>query len=118
MKLISWLLTSIVLVAALSFALNNRQSVTVSLWPFGIEVVAPLYLFIIGTLGLGLLLGAIIGWISHLPHRIEARRLRRDIAGLREHIEDMRTAPMLDRAGIKSNLSAYGPKWQVWRRRP
>jgi len=90
MKSISSFVTLLVLAIALCFALNNRQSTAVSLWPFGIEVVAPLYLLSLGTLILGLLLGITFGWAVHLPHRAEARRLRRDITGLRDKIEDMR----------------------------
>lgn len=92
MKLISWLLTAIVLVFALGFALNNRQTTTLNLWPAGVVIEAPLYLFSLGTLFAGLLLGILIGWISHLPHRMETRRLRRDIARLHDKIEDLSTA--------------------------
>jgi len=110
MRLISWLFTLFVLFIALCFAVNNRQSATISLWPFGIEVVAPLYLLSLGTLFLGLLMGVLIGWVSHLPHRIEARRLRRDIADMRDRIEDLRAAAPVD------GESAPGaqPKKRLW----
>jgi uncharacterized integral membrane protein len=115
MKFVSWLLTLSVLAVALCFAFNNRQSITVSLWPFGIEMVAPLYLLSLGTLFLGLLMGAVIGWISHLPHRIEARRLRRDIADLREKIDHFRSSvPLLESHGGAPLLKS---KWRFWENR-
>jgi uncharacterized integral membrane protein len=89
MKIVSWLLTAIVLLAALGFALNNTQTTTLNLWPAGVVIEAPLYLFSLGTLFAGLLLGVFIGWIGHFPHRMEARRLRKDIAKLHDKIEDM-----------------------------
>jgi uncharacterized integral membrane protein len=114
MKLLSWFFTLAILALALCFALNNRQSTTISLWPFGIEVVAPLYLLSLGTLFLGLLLGAVIGWISHLPHRMEARRLRRDIADLHDKIEDFRrSTPALESQDSVSPKS----KWRFWESR-
>jgi uncharacterized integral membrane protein len=116
MKLVSWLLTLFILLVAICFALNNSQSITVSLWPFGIELVAPLYLLSLGTLFLGLLIGAVIGWITHLPHRLEARRLRRDIAGLREKIEDLRAAPPLEKSDTQT-LPSPSLRWRVWGKR-
>jgi len=89
MKFISWILTGVLLLLALGFALNNRQTTTLNLWPAGVVIEAPLYLFSLGTLFVGFALGALIGWIGHIPHRMEARRLRRDIGRLREKIEDM-----------------------------
>jgi uncharacterized integral membrane protein len=92
MKLFSWLITAVLIFLALAFALANRQSAMVNLWPFGIAIQAPLFLLTLGTLFLGLLLGAVIGWVSNLPHRAQARRLRHDIAGLREKIETLQIA--------------------------
>ena len=89
MKFISWALTGLLLLLALGFALNNRQMTTLNLWPAGVVIEAPLYLFSLGTLFAGFALGALIGWIGHIPHRMEARRLRRDIGRLHEKIEEM-----------------------------
>lgn len=96
MKFVTWLLTLLVLAVALCFALNNRQQTTLNLWPAGIVVEAPLYLFSLGTFFAGILIGAVIAWISHVPHRLEARRLRRDIGKLRDKIEDMNTSLSAD----------------------
>jgi uncharacterized integral membrane protein len=117
MKFFSSLLTLLLLVFALVFALNNRQNVTISLWPFGVEVVVPLYLLALGTLFLGLVVGGITGWVSHLPHRIEARRLRRDIAGLRDKIEDLHIAtPPVERLEWHGESPPSKPKKRFWAR--
>lgn len=92
MKFVSWILTALLLLLALGFALNNRQTTTLNLWPAGVVIEAPLYLFALGTLFAGFLLGAVVGWIGHIPHRMESRRLRRDVGKLREKIEDMNNA--------------------------
>jgi uncharacterized integral membrane protein len=93
MKFVSWILFALLLLLALGFALNNRQTTTLNLWPAGVVIEAPLYLFSLGTLFAGFVLGAVIGWIGHIPHRMEARRLRRDIGKLREKIAEMDSAP-------------------------
>jgi uncharacterized integral membrane protein len=92
MKLVSWIFFVLLLLLALGFALNNRQTTTLNLWPAGVVIEAPLYLFSLGTFFAGFVLGALTGWIGHIPHRMEARRLRRDVGKLREKIEDMSSA--------------------------
>ncbi len=115
MKAFSWLLTIILLLLALSFALANRQSATVSLWPFDIELMAPLYLISLGTLFTGLLIGAAFGWIGTLSHRFEARRLRKDIAGLRDKIEELQHAARKhEHHPILSASNRPKLKWRFW----
>ena len=92
MKFISWLLSLLILALALCFALNNMQHIVLNLWPAGITVEAPLFLVSLGTLFVGILIGAVIGWFLHFPHRIEARRLRRDIGKLRDKMDEMSTS--------------------------
>jgi uncharacterized integral membrane protein len=113
MKFVSWLATVLVLLLALCFALSNRQSVTASLWPFGVEIEAPLFLFSLGMFFGGLLLGAVIGWLSYLPHRLEARRLRNDIAGLRGKIEDLQHMATPQNR-IEGPVPPPKSKWRFW----
>ena len=89
MKIVSGSIGLVLIVLALCFALANRQAATISLWPFGVDLTAPLYLLSLGTLFLGLLAGALIAWLFMLPHRFTARRLRKDIALLRSKIEGL-----------------------------
>ncbi len=89
MKFISGLIGLIIMLLALCFALANRQSATISLWPFEVELQAPLYLLTLGTLFAGIVLGAVIAWFLALSHRLEARRLRKDIAVLNQKILDV-----------------------------
>jgi uncharacterized integral membrane protein len=111
MRFISWLLGAIVLFIALCFALANRQHTTISLWPLDLEVEAPLYLLSLGTLLMGLFVGAVISWFSVLPYRLEARRLRREIMALRDKIDDLQQS-----SSEETLLPPPKPKWQVWNR--
>lgn len=112
MKIISWLFGLLFSLLALAFALKNQQAVTVSLWPFGLEVPAPVYLLTLGTLFLGILIGGAVGWLGHLPHRLEARRLRKDIGQLREKIEEMQFTTTPQRR--REDQIRTRPKWRFW----
>jgi uncharacterized integral membrane protein len=118
MKLISWLITAALIFLAMAFALSNRQSVNVSMWPLNVAIQAPLFLLSLGTLFFGMLIGAVIGWLSSLPHRAQARRLRNDIASLHEQIEDLqRTSQPQRRREDQILLSGSGGrKWRFWGR--
>jgi uncharacterized integral membrane protein len=89
MKIISSSIGIIVLALALSFAVANRENVTLNLWPFGIVIEAPLAVVTLGTLFFGVLAGALMAWIATLPHRLRARRLGKDIAAMREKLQEL-----------------------------
>lgn len=89
MKFTSGTLGLIVIALALSFALSNRASAVISLWPFGISIEAPLYLLTLGTLFLGILIGGFIAWFGMIPHRLRARRMQKDLATLQNKVDDL-----------------------------
>jgi uncharacterized integral membrane protein len=93
MKIISWFLTLFILLVAFCFASHNGQSTTINLWPFEAEATMPFYVVSLGTLFLGFLAGLVVGWVGHIPHRMEARKLRRHVAGLTKKLDEMHTNP-------------------------
>ena len=106
----------LLLVLAIVFALSNRQSATVGLWPLGAEVSAPLSLLTLGSLFSGLLLGAVVGWASMLPHRLEARRLRQEMESLHRKLDALRdlspsfaSAPPQGKLTSRQELEESGP---------
>jgi lipopolysaccharide assembly protein A len=68
-----WILIGLVALALFVFAVDNRQVVTVSLWPLPIEASMSLYLVVLLTLLLGFLLGELIAWMNGHRWRREAR---------------------------------------------
>jgi uncharacterized integral membrane protein len=92
MKFLSGTLGFIVIFLALAFALANRQTATISLWPFGITIEAPLYLLTLGTLLLGVVIGAFIAWFGMFPHRLRARKAQKDLAVLQDKVADLQQA--------------------------
>ena len=122
MKFLSGVLGLFVLALALSFALANRQATVIQFWPFGVSIEAPLYLLTLGTLLFGLLIGAAIGWFAHIPHRMAAWRLRRDVTALQDKIDSIHAAaaaPILrepddeDDGGDLRFLPVRKPFWKI-----
>ena len=86
-----WLLVAAVLVV---LGLANRGMVELKLLPDAIEarvgalpdLELPLFLVILGSVGLGLVLGLIWEWIREIPERAEARRTARELERLRAEV--------------------------------
>lgn len=91
MSYLRYALLVIVLVLAVTIAMANRSSVTLALWPdsvssilgFGYAVTLPLFVVVVGAVGLGLLMGFIWEWLRERGIRAEAVRNRRELEVLR-----------------------------------
>jgi uncharacterized integral membrane protein len=68
-----WVLIGLVALALVIFAVDNRQTVTVSLWPLPIAMTMGLYLIVLLTLLAGFFLGELIAWMNGHRWRREAR---------------------------------------------
>lgn len=64
----------LILLAVIVFTVSNREVVTLSLYPFPVEVSLPLYLFFVLTLALGYLWGLLSSSMAALRHRHAARK--------------------------------------------
>jgi uncharacterized integral membrane protein len=83
MRICSSVLGIVVLILVLSFALSNRQDVTVAMWPFNESLQSPLYAIGLVPLAFGFFLGSFWGWISILAYRLRERRLTKELASLK-----------------------------------
>ena len=86
----SWIFSLPLLLAAICFAVGNREPTIISLWPFGIELALPIYLLALLPLGFGLLCGAVMQWFVALRHKVAAQRLGKDIAKLKGENAELR----------------------------
>jgi uncharacterized integral membrane protein len=82
MKLLSWLVVALVAVVLILFAVSNRETVSLALWPLPALVDLPLYLVILATLLVGFVAGELVAWIGGRHWRREAKRGRDRIAAL------------------------------------
>lgn len=78
MRAIAWLIRIVVFVVFLAFAIENTEPVIINLF-LGYFLEAPLVLFLLGTLLIGVLLGMLMLVPNLLRKRRELGRLRREI---------------------------------------
>lgn len=90
MKVLTWLIGVPVAVVAMIFAASNRGAVTVDLWPLPWMIDVPLFLLVLGALGLGLLFGAMVGWLSAGSARGAARAARREARKLEHDLKTLK----------------------------
>ena len=64
LRFLRWVLFLIVAFIVVTFMVQNREMVEVSLWPLPFVKPAPLWSVIVGFLLLGFLIGAISAWLS------------------------------------------------------
>lgn len=78
MRAIAWLIRIVVFVLFLAFAIENTEPVMINLF-LGYYLEAPLVLFLLGTLLIGVLLGLLMLVPNLLRKRRELARLRREV---------------------------------------
>jgi len=90
MKFLSWTVLALVAVVLILFAVSNRETVSIGLWPLPALVAMPLYLVVLGTLVVGFVVGEFVAWIGGWRWRREARRSRDRIAMLERELDTAR----------------------------
>lgn len=86
MKLFYWLVTAVVAVVLIVFAVANRAGTTLSLWPFPVKLEAPVYLVVLLALLVGFLIGELMAWFNGRRWRRAARRNARRIEELEREL--------------------------------
>ncbi|MGE0660787.1 MAG: lipopolysaccharide assembly protein LapA domain-containing protein [Reyranellaceae bacterium] len=75
------------------FAIANRETVTISLWPLPWEASLPLFLVLLAVLLLGILVGGLIVWLGGHRYRATARQQTRTSAQLRRQVAELKATP-------------------------
>ena len=87
MRLLFWIFVLLVALVLAVFAVSNRESVTLGLWPAPFLVEIPLYVAMLAALAVGFVLGEVAAWIARRrrreaasapPTRLPRRRVARD----------------------------------------
>lgn len=80
-----WLIITVSAVAiAMTFATANDGIVTLSLWPVATNLSVPIWLAVLGSLGIGLVIGGITVWASALAIRARNWRLRQKLTQMEQ----------------------------------
>lgn len=91
MRFIYWVITALIALVVVVFAVSNRAVVTLALFPLPAALQVPLYLAVMATFIVGFLVGAFVVWVGGGRHRAEARQLRRRMDRLQRDVA--KTAP-------------------------
>jgi uncharacterized integral membrane protein len=96
MKLFFWIVGLPLLLLAAFFAVANRETVAVSLWPLSEPIETQLWVVVAAPLYVGFLLGALVAWASGHGTRARARAavrraetLQRDNANLQAQLDQL-----------------------------
>ena len=101
MKLLRWIVFALAALVLMLFAVSNRQSVTIALWPLPDRAELPLYLLVLGTLLIGFVVGELIAWTDGWRWRREARQSRDRIAALEHELAAERARPVVTTASTE-----------------
>jgi uncharacterized integral membrane protein len=81
-----WFVTAPVILILVVFAVSNRETVTVTLWPLPFSLETALYLVVLLAALLGFLIGELVAWVNGRFWRREARQKARRIEALEREL--------------------------------
>jgi len=88
---VHWVVTLPAAIVILLFAVSNRDSVTVTLWPLPARLDASLYLVMLLALLVGFLVGEFVAWVNGGRARRLARERARRIEALERELAATQT---------------------------
>ena len=105
MRYIAWIVTIPFALLLLSFAISNRELVTLVLWPLPFRIDAPLYLVALLPLLLGVLIGGMVLWFARFATGLRMRRLETRLAATQKDLEGMKAR---QRPGVPATANRNG----------
>jgi len=111
MKVLHGVLAVVLTALVVLFALSNRQTVELVLWPLPFAAEAPVYFLALGMFVIGFFCGGLAAWLRGLAARARAaaRRaepLEREIAMLRERLDAAEREPAAADAAATKAIAA------------
>jgi uncharacterized integral membrane protein len=102
MRFISHLVTLVIAVAVIWFAIANRHAVDLAFDPLPLSLTLPLYLPVLVAALLGLIAGGIISWRAGRARRSRLRLAERERADLRRNLDrfESKERPGTGQAGL------------------
>ncbi len=91
MRFVVWIIAAILGLAALLFAVANRQQVALGFWPLPDQLELPLFLVVLLALVGGFVIGWIAEWFGAGRHRTRARRYAAETERLRQEVRRLET---------------------------
>ena len=92
MRHVGRIILIVIAVLVVAFAIVNRVPVTLNFWPLPFAATVPLYLVMLGALGLGVAVGGIATWVRGGRWRRRARASERENKALADRLAADRVA--------------------------
>lgn len=89
MRILFWIIVLPLLLIAAFFAIANRETVTLDLWPLFGQVAMPLFVALLGFLYLGFVFGALVAWWGGRNARARARNAARRVEALQREVAEL-----------------------------
>lgn len=88
MAFLKWLFALPFIIAAVSFAIANPDTISLSWSPFHNKLTLPVYALALGFLGLGFFLGSLMTWFGMGKVRSDRRIYKKDVKRLEKELKD------------------------------
>jgi lipopolysaccharide assembly protein A len=99
MRRFAWIVTLPVIAVVALFAIDNRQPVTLELWPLPwVLPPVPLFLLTLLLILFGFLFGVLVMWLTGGRQRRQLRVLKRDLDEAKIELHTLRRQPPLARS--------------------
>jgi lipopolysaccharide assembly protein A len=86
MKALFWGIATPLVIIAASFAVSNRHTVEVGIWPLPFIWDAPVYVIALGALGIGIALGGMVTGLGAMGAQLRARKASRRVTSLEREL--------------------------------
>jgi uncharacterized integral membrane protein len=94
MRRLGWIVSIPVIIVVALFAVNNRQSVDLELWPLPWALPGiPVFVLTLGAVLFGFLFGCLVMWLTGGKHRRRLRDARRDLDATRSELHVVKQRP-------------------------
>lgn len=90
LRRLSWILTLPLALLVVSFAVSNRDSVALGLWPLPFMAELPVFALVLGTFVLGFVAGGLVAWAGQHGHRAAERRHQSRADRLEREVEQLK----------------------------
>jgi uncharacterized membrane protein YciS (DUF1049 family) len=84
-----WLvITVIAVIISMAFAASNDSEVILYLWPFETGLSLPVWLAVLGALGIGIVTGGLIVWLSTIAIRTRNWHMQKKLKKMEKRMND------------------------------
>ncbi len=114
MRFISSFIGTLITIMAICFAVTNRQTVSINLWPMGLVIETPVWLLTLGCLITGITFGALATWFGLLPQRLALRRMQRDLMDMNKRLDQLQQSVNSALPPVMPALANVKPWRKFW----